>query len=190
MSRFRSPTLRSRCAGCLRRSVGAGAGATLAVRRAVGRGRLLSCASLGLREPVPKSPCRPALILGVAGANRAANQHLPRSAPSGGTRARCARLRAWRDFLGVGPALARSTVNPVVLAPSAPPKKASPSPRKRCLPARDVRTPCHVAQLGCAGRGRGALAPAGPDPCRPGSGLYVRRLPATQARGTGAEEAG
>ena len=46
---------------------------------------------------------------------------------------RCAQVRARRDFLGVGPALARSTGNPVVLAPDATPKKAPPSPWKRCL---------------------------------------------------------
>ena len=44
---------------------------------------------------------------------------------------RSAQVRARRGFLGVGPAPARRTANPVVLAADATPTKAPPSPRKR-----------------------------------------------------------
>jgi hypothetical protein len=77
-----------RCAGCCWRGVWRqcwGHPRRAAYRRT--RPAALTSPPSGMCDAVPKSPCGPALILGVAFTNPAANHHLPRSAPSGGTRA-------------------------------------------------------------------------------------------------------
>lgn len=97
---------------------------------------------------------------------------------------RCAQVRARRGFLGVGPALARSTANPVVLAPNATPKQAPPSPRKRSLPVCDVHDGLRVLPVVGSGDRSGWSAPCRPAAwCRSATPVSVNAPPAGPDRG-------